>query len=157
MLKLAFFKAKYGNFYDKLVAWFCRGGYSHVELVFSDGVSFSSSPRDGGTRFKNIDVNNGHWDILEIPCAPDKEARIRRWCHSECDKNYDWFAIYGYVFGAVIGWAFGADKCLNDKNHWYCSEVCMSAIRKFDVLPIDEDQVLVHPNAAFDIICNKIN
>lgn len=157
MLKLAFFKAKHGNFHDKLVAWFSRGPYSHVELVFSDNIAFSSSPEDGGTRFKRINFCDKKYDFINIPCDLEKEKEIRNWCRLECGKNYDWFAIFGYVFGAVIGWAFGCKQCLHDTGHWYCSEVCMAALAKFEVLPIDCDEILVHPNDAFDIVIEKLN
>ena len=56
-MKLAFYKAKHGTKIDKIVAAAIGSEYSHVELVFSDGICFSASPRDKGVRFKTINLD----------------------------------------------------------------------------------------------------
>ena len=65
-MMLAFYKAKHGTKIDKIVAAAIRSKYSHVELVFSDGICFSASPRDKGVRFKAINLDNGKWDLYKI-------------------------------------------------------------------------------------------
>ena len=57
-MQIAFYKAKFGNFTDKIVSAFTFSPYSHCEMVFSDGICASASLRDGGVRFKYI--NLGH-------------------------------------------------------------------------------------------------
>jgi len=72
-MKLAFYKAfcLHGTWkeimFDVLIGIFSLGRYSHVELVFSDGISFSSSLRDGGVRFAAIDYDNERWDVVDLP------------------------------------------------------------------------------------------
>ena len=47
-----FYKAKYGDWVDKIVSWHTKSPYSHCELVFSNGEFLSSSKRDGGVSIK---------------------------------------------------------------------------------------------------------
>ena len=65
-MMLAFYKAEHGTKIDKIVAAAIGSEYSHVELVFSDGICFSASPRDKGVRFKTINLDNGKWDLYKI-------------------------------------------------------------------------------------------
>ena len=64
-MKLAFYKGR-EDLYDRLISWWTRGPYSHVELVISDNYCMSSSPKDGGIRFKHIDLRPDHWDLVEL-------------------------------------------------------------------------------------------
>ena len=45
-IRLAFYKGK-GDWVDKLVRWWTKSQYSHVEVVVGN-TWISSSPRDGG-------------------------------------------------------------------------------------------------------------
>lgn len=123
-MKLAFYKATNENLFGKAIAWWTKGPYSHVELVFSNGMSFSSSSRDGGTRWKRIDYSDGKWDLVEIPVNAVDEARIARWCDSVCGAKYDWDGIFGFV---IPFWRQHA-------NDWFCSEVCTAALQRVGLL-----------------------
>ena len=124
MFKLAFYKSEYGNWLDKLIAWWTRPNfwklldyksYSHVEMYFSNGLCFSSSPRDGGTRWKKIgDIEtSGKWDFLEFPHM-DEEKLIGE-CSSRMGLSYDYWALF-FNFLIDINW--------EDKKKWFCSEIC---------------------------------
>lgn len=100
-MKLAFYKDK-GDMFDTLVRWWTRpkffkfwesARYSHVEVVFSDGLCFSASPRDKGVRFKSIDLTDGKWDVLELKVPQEGEALARLWSKGQAGKEYDWFGI----------------------------------------------------------------
>lgn len=65
---LAFYKGN-DRILDKVITWTSRGIYSHVEVII-DGISYSSSGRDGGIRkklpsFMSYD-NINKWDIFEL-------------------------------------------------------------------------------------------
>ena len=64
-LKVAFYKDN-SHLFNRLVTWWTKGKYSHVELVLSNGQAASSSNRDRGVRYKYIDFNNGNWDVYEL-------------------------------------------------------------------------------------------
>lgn len=118
-MELMFYIAAEGDLSDKAIAVATMGRYSHVEMRFSDGICFSSSPRDGGTRFKEIRVNHKHWDICPLPeITQEQENRIRGWCRTQEGLAYDWKAIICFFLPGDI----------HTPNEWYCSEICAVAL-----------------------------
>lgn len=153
-MKLAFYKAKKGNWWDKLIAIWSYitsfgkyGRYSHTEIVFSDNISFSSSPREGGTRFKHIEFKPEHWDFIEID-PKGQEENIRSWCRSQSGKDYDTFGIIGIAFGTLIGWAVGCRRCLKDQGKWICTESNAFPLKEFGV--IDYKEVRMTPDEMWE-------
>lgn len=126
-MKVAFYKAKYGDWIDKIVSWYTKSPYSHCELVFSNGEFLSSSKRDGGVRYTNID-NLERWDIYELQDSKYSEDLIRLIVRQYLGQKYD-------IIGA-IGSAFNID--LSDKNKKFCSNLC--AI----LLGIEETNITPH-------------
>jgi hypothetical protein len=105
-MKVALYKGKRGGFagaFDAAVRWWTRGAYSHVELIFSDGMSASASARDGGVRFKFIDYHPDRWDFVEI----------------DGDEEYDYFGLFGFVWRPGIG----------KSRRWFCSEAVAAALK----------------------------
>lgn len=135
-MRVAFYIASKGNKLDKWIGLLTWGKYSHCELVFEEFVntSYSSSPRDGGTRFKKIDFNPEHWDFVEIDLSVEEEWRALVFCKEESGKPYDWF---GAIFRLPI---------LNGR--WYCSEVCVEAL-KIAGFPIKQSAFWSTPNTLF--------
>ena len=130
MFRLAFYKSENGTFTDKLIAWWTRPNfwkfwdyksYSHVEMYFSTGECFSSSPRDKGTRWKVIEniETSGNWDFIEI--SNIDEDTLRALCTRQEGKGYDWFCIF---FNFII------PLDVEDPNKWTCSELCGKLIYK---------------------------
>ena len=98
-MKLAFFKGK-GGFISRFIRRRTNGKYSHVELVFPDGISFSSNEFEGGVRFKDIDyfAEANDWDLVPVDGIDSKKLRV--WCGSKVGKKYDW-GNYDVVNGSV--------------------------------------------------------
>jgi hypothetical protein len=120
-MKIALYKGKRGGFagaFDASVRWWTRGPYSHVELVFSDGMSASASSRDGGVRFKDIEYHPDRWDIIEIEAD---EEYARAFFEEREGLGYDYFGLFGFVWRPHSGSAL----------LWFCSEIVMGAL-KFD-------------------------
>lgn len=115
--RVAFYKAKYGDVFDKIVAFVTRSEYSHCELIFSDDVCASSSPRDNGVRFANIRFGE-HWDIFELDSSLS-ELEARWWFAYHDGQTYDFFG--------AIGSAFGLPLFSDDKK--FCSLACASALK----------------------------
>lgn len=119
-MKLAFYKAAAGGVVDRLIDTFSgRDGYSHVELVFSNGAFFSSSSRDGGTRFKFIRPDPASWDLVDVPMDDVAESLVRRFCNEQAGKKYDWLGVFGFVL-----------PTRPEQGHWFCSEVCLAALQQ---------------------------
>lgn len=117
-MQLAFYKGRRGGFagaFDAAVRWWTRGPYSHVELVFADGIAASASQRDGGVRFKWITFRPERWDFL--PVAGD-EVAARAWFARHEGAGYDYAGLFGFVWrpGNGIG------------RRWFCSEAIAAAL-----------------------------
>ena len=59
----------------RLICWWTRSPYSHVEIVIN-GVCYSSSLRDGGVRPAVIDLKPSWWRTIQIGWR-DEEAALR--------------------------------------------------------------------------------
>lgn len=112
-MKIAFYRAEHGTLLDKVISLVTFSKYSHCELVFSNILCGSSSIRDGGIRFKKIDLESGHWDVFDINYEVD-EKLIRYWFELMEGDSYNYIGAFLSVF--YIGLK------LNDSK--YCSEVC---------------------------------
>lgn len=118
-MKLAFYKSnapkkeKLDVMIDKVTGGY---GYSHVELVFSDGVCFSSSPREGIVRYKKIDVSDAlSWTVIDVPiCHIYDENRSRRIADKLIGCKYDY---KGIVLDQLI------PLSIDNGDKWWCSEV----------------------------------
>lgn len=114
-MKLMFYLSRRGDKFDFVVDLFSgMYGYSHCELFFSDGMSFSSSPREGGCRFKNITYDD-KWVMVDLPFTPSIEHNMRTVCEKYDGKKYDWIGIF---------LTFLIPAHVEDGSRWWCSEIC---------------------------------
>jgi len=118
MVTLAFYKGNSknnGKLYSKLIRWWTKGPYSHVEIIL-DGYMYSSSPRDGGVRRKKFKGKNDHWDFIEINNL--KEKNILEFYNQTKENKYDFFGILGFIL-----------PFKDRTNEWFCSEWCSNALK----------------------------
>ena len=111
-MKLAFYKSTrpgFAGIYNRLVRWWDNGPYSHCELIFSDGLSGSSSFMDGGVRLKKIDYDSEKWDFVEIDID---EVKARTWFENHQGCEYD---IAGNI-------RFLIDFLPDAQDKFFCSE-----------------------------------
>jgi hypothetical protein len=99
---------------DYLICKWTKSIYSHVEIVFSTGISFSSSPRDGGCRYKAIVYDDAIWDYIDLSISKQYEDNIMKFCNSQNGKGYDWTGIF-------LSQIFPLD--ISEPNKWTCSEL----------------------------------
>ena len=142
-MKIIFYKNK-GEPLDILIRLITNGKYSHCELIFSDGVCFSSSPRDGGVRFSNIALKDNHWDYLELEV--DDEEKIYNWCKQYVGQKYDWLGAISCVYPIVQG----------AKNRWFCSEICIKCLIDNNIIDEDLLPVKSSPSTLYDILVSLI-
>lgn len=112
-MKIAFYIAYHGDIYDWLISLVTLSKYSHCEIVFSDGMCASSSVRDGGIRFKKIDLSDEKWEVFTLK-GDYNEAAIRQWFVDNDGDLYD--------LKAAIASAFGIDLLREDRK--FCSQAC---------------------------------
>ena len=127
-INVIFYKPQKGKWMDWVISTWtgifpCNWGskpYSHVEIHFPETAKcFSSSSRGvrGGVRILDqckVIKHRERWDY--IPCEITEE----RWLDAVAkalkleDLPYDWWGIFGFA------WPWNTQ----DKNKWYCSEIC---------------------------------
>ncbi|QIW15866.1 enoyl-CoA hydratase [Pasteurellaceae bacterium RH1A] len=133
---LALYKGRATNWQERLEDWLIRkltkGQYSHCELaIYKYDIRdhyykeewyecYSSSPRDGGVRCKNIHVSDlSKWDLIELPHVT--EAQIKAYFEQTKGQKYDWWGVLGIVFGIK-----------QKRTKYFCSEWCFNAIQNSD-------------------------
>lgn len=119
-MKIAFYKSKKGKWLDKAISAVTLSQYSHCELIFSDGICASASPRDGGVRFKYITMGE-KWDVYELPKSFN-EIYAREWFIRHEEQSYDYLGAFGS--------AFNLDLTSPDKK--FCSYACALALKLKD-------------------------
>ena len=134
MVKIAFYKGK-SRLFNKAVAWWTRGPYSHTELVVGDNW-YSSSFLDGGVRVKQIVADEAHWDFVELPDV-DAEAAVE-WFRKHASAKYDVLGLVGFVFR----------RFQDDKKKYFCSEAVAAALGFDDAWRLD-------PN-TFAAVCRRL-
>jgi hypothetical protein len=118
-LQAAFYKGTHTGLpgvYNRLVRWWTRSQYSHVELVFASGHAASSSYMDGGVRFKVIDFDPDLWDFVDLPAELERSAWA--WFAAHEGQGYDLLGNLHFVLSAVG----------DDKRKWFCSEAVAAAL-----------------------------
>ena len=123
-MKMAFYKAwqPKGSYVDKLISIFTLGPYSHTELVFSDGISFSISGRSEGARFKKIDLVLERWVTIDLDITDFNETKMRERAENINGIEYDYL---GAFLCRKTPW------CIHTKNKLFCSEVSTNLIRQY--------------------------
>lgn len=141
-MKIAFYKGK-GQILDKVIKWFTGGNFSHVEILFKDGICFSSSTRDKGIgcRFKQIDMDDGKWGIIDVEVPDESEEAVRDWCTTQLACKYDFIGIIGFAITPF------RNSMQSDKR-WYCSEIVAEGLRrgntKYDNIPKRINPSMLH-------------
>ncbi len=124
-MNLAFYLAAKGTWFDRLIAAWDHGKFSHVELVLVDAgaqsVCCSSSSRDGGARVKWIDLTDGKWVKSHVPTTPEQDRAIASFIEPICRRRakYDWLGILGFP----LRWN------TQNSQRWFCSELCTAALQ----------------------------
>lgn len=105
--------------------------YSHAELVI-DGICYTSSSRDGGVRWKEIDLNSGRWDVFEISKDDSLKEKALKWFSDHDEDKYDYRNILRFVF-PFVG---------HDKHKWVCYEAVGAALGIERPHLLDADKLL---------------
>lgn len=102
--------------YNRLVRWWTKSPYSHVELVLSTGRAWSASFADGGVRNKLINFDPAHWDLVDLPPALERDAEA--WFKAHRGAGYD-------VLGNL---QFIVSPFPHSRERWFCSEAVAAAL-----------------------------
>lgn len=99
---IAFYKGRKRPF-NRFVAWWTAGPYSHCECVYEVGnglagtvLCWSSSFMDDGVRPKLMVLNPEHWDLLDVPALDGEKAF--KWFTEHEDDEYDLWGLLSTSF-----------------------------------------------------------
>ena len=102
--------------YSRVVRWWTKSDYSHVELVLSTGRAWSSSFEDGGVRSKLIDFDPARWDLVDLPPALERAAVV--WFEAHLGAGYDLVGNLQFVVSPIP----------HSRRRWFCSEAVAAAL-----------------------------
>ena len=72
---------------------------------------------DGGVRYKEIDLTNGKWDLIDLPWANEEMALT--FFENTKGSKYDWWGLLGSQIINFRG---------NIKDSYFCNEWVCSAL-----------------------------
>jgi hypothetical protein len=133
-MELIFYKAR-GKLLDGAIRWKTWGPYSHCELRLEQHLTFSSSYRDGGVRYRDMSIDPAKWDRLIVDLPTPAADLLMKWTIRQ-HGNYDLWGILGFVFG----------KSIENTAEWYCSEICVDALNRYLDLDLPRH---ISPNALY--------
>lgn len=145
-MKLAFYKGtKKGlsGIYNRGVRWIEDGKFSHVEMIFSTGVSASASYMDGGVRFKRIDysVHPLDWEIVDCPWIDEEKALAI--FNTRVGRKYDLKGNVHFILGFIK----------NNGEKDFCSGViarCIGLEQAWQYAPNSLYEVVVFINKLYE-------
>ena len=102
--------------YNRLVRWWTRSDFSHVELVLSTGDAWSASFADGGVRNKPIDFDTKNWILIDLPAELEQGAEA--WFRAHRGAKYDLVGNLQFVLAPIP----------HSRERWFCSEAVAAAL-----------------------------
>lgn len=113
MPTLALYKGQ-GSIFNRLIRWWTKSPYSHVELIIN-GVWYTSSHTDGGV-CKRVLSRGPNWDFIEIEINRLEAIKVFEQIEG---YDYDWTGIMFTQF-IRLDW--------HSKDEYFCSEVVAKMI-----------------------------
>jgi len=121
-IKVAFYKGK-GNWKNKVIRWWTKSPFSHVELVLPDEKTWISiSPfltsKVAARNKEQVTLDN--WQFVEIQVTEQQVEVIKEFYEFTEGCGYDWI---GMLFSQFLPFH------IKRRNKWYCSEWIAYALR----------------------------
>lgn len=142
---LAFYKGK-GNLIDKIIRFWTKSKYSHVEIIIND-TWVSSNPKNGVT-INALKPLTNKWDYIDVKVPKNEKylQTVLKFIELQKGKKYD---LIGAIFGAGLNIDF------EGKNKWFCSELVTAILllfrEKYILQCLKEDIFNVSPKELYDI------
>tara|TARA_R110000824_G_scaffold15086_1_gene63706 strand:- start:1284 stop:1745 length:462 start_codon:yes stop_codon:yes gene_type:complete len=121
-IKVAFYKGG-GDLFNKIVRWWTKSPYSHVELILPDDVTWIrigpfSSSKLCAIKKEKWDPKN--WDFISITVTSEQVETIKEFFERTKGCKYDW---WGMILSHLIPFK------VKQRGKWYCSEWIAHALR----------------------------
>jgi len=152
VIKVAFYKGG-GDLFNKIVRWWTKSPYSHVELILPDGVTwirigpFASSKLCAITKEK-WDPKN--WDFITLTVTEQQLSTIKEFFERTKGCKYDW---WGMILSHLMPFK------IKQRGRWYCSEWIAHALRVSRVIDWRVARIFerakISPATLYDIVSIK--
>ncbi len=122
---------------SRLICWFTRGKWSHVELFLPEHNNLIGAMPGKGViirKFSNIAKSIYRVSMVEVYSTEIQSAIIKK-AKEQLGKPYDWAAIFGFVFR----------RDWQKQKKWFCSELVAYAFNKGGIPLLDGKASLVSP------------
>ncbi|MHA2263655.1 MAG: hypothetical protein ACXAEN_14765 [Candidatus Thorarchaeota archaeon] len=141
-MQLAFYRGSSDGVFGKAIKWWTKSEFSHVEILFEGGVSWSSSLKDGGVRFKKIKADEGKWVYVDMPfIEPTAEFAIKAWAASKIGASYGMWDCAKFVLPFLR----------SKSSQWFCSEAVLTALQSQWFL-LNHRPDKISPGKLYDIV-----
>ena len=121
-IKVAFFRGK-GNWKNKVIRWWTKSPFSHVELILPDEktwISISPFLTSRVAARNKEHVNQDNWEFVEIEVTEQQVNVIKEFYDFTEGCHYDWI---GMLLSQFLPFH------VKRRNKWYCSEWIAYALR----------------------------
>lgn len=126
-LKLAFkYKAKKTPLYGKVISWWCKSPYYHIETILFDKYWISASWNEN-VYIRDLGPLKDTWDYVELnplPVTDEQITNIIKYLNEQNGTNYDRLGIF---LTQVI------KINLNSPKDWICSELAAMILQLLGV------------------------
>ena len=152
MVKVAFYKGR-GNWLNKIIRWWTKSKYSHVELVLPNSTTWIGISPFLSSRVEsrcNIAHKPSNWDFVHLSITDNQYGAILDFFKETKGCKYDWI---GMLLSQFLPFR------VKRKDKWYCSEWIAYALRiagifNWQVIKI-YDQCDLSPGMLYKLIMKQ--
>ena len=113
---------------SKLIEWWSRVPWSHVELLFGDDVTFGAQFW-GGVKMRSTKDRcyrkAGAYEVWDVPITGPQEEQLAKLMSDAAGARYDWLAILSFILGP---------HKLHLRGAWICSGFVAGVISSLNLL-----------------------
>lgn len=121
---------------SRMICWFTRGKWSHVEIFLPDGRLLGAMPGKGVITRKFSSIAKSKYRVDRIRVKDENAAQTVYWAaRQELGKPYDWAAIFGFVFRR--NW--------QKPKKWFCSELVAWSFQRAGEQLLDTKASFISP------------
>lgn len=159
-ITIAFYKGR-GLRRDKIIRWWTKSPYSHVELIMPNGTMTGITPPDhpvirtkklGGVERSDWDFPKADWDLIDIRVTDCQLSSLRTFIESTRGQGYDWI---GMIVSHLTPFK------VRTPSKWYCSEWVAYALSVSKILTWKQlklyDMPKMPPGKLFNVLRKSVN
>jgi len=107
---------------SKLIQWWTKSNYSHVEIIIDD-YWVSSSPDQGGAYIHRLRPLSDNWDYVTVKVNEENTPWAIQFANAQVGTKYDWLGVFFSQFLHI-------NK--QDNSKWFCSELVTVLLQIMD-------------------------